>query len=230
MPFLLQSQLWNKNYIFISNMNLKLPHHQIESLKQDLVRLIKFSIVGTLGAGINTVFLWILTSFGGLFYLFSSAISIEIAIIIQFLINDRWTFRERKTKHLRQFLKRILKSNLWRSGGLVVNVGILYLLTEYAGLYYLISNIFGIICAFMLNYTLESRLTWGFRWYFLLISIINKCEHIGKVSLVCRTKRSIFKVNFENTACFIYYLNLYLIVLNSIHHTSETGGFLRYVV
>ena len=142
---------------------MKLPqrHHQIEFLKQDLVRLIKFSIVGTIGAGINTLFLWILTDFAGLFYLFSSVIAIEIAIIIQFLINDRWTFRERKTKHLRQFFKRILKSNLWRSGGLVVNAAILYLLTEYAGLYYLISNIFGIICAFLLNYTLESRLTWG---------------------------------------------------------------------
>ena len=134
---------------------------QLKSFKQDFIRLIRFSIVGVIGAGINTSFLWLLTDLAGLFYLFSSAIAIEIAIIIQFLLNDRWTFRERKTKDLKQFIERILKSNLWRSGGLALNVAILYLLTEYAGLYYLISNIFGIVCAFILNYVLESRLTWG---------------------------------------------------------------------
>jgi dolichol-phosphate mannosyltransferase len=135
--------------------------YQLKSFKQDFVRLIRFSIVGVIGAGINTGFLWLLTDLIGLFYLFSSAIAIEIAIIIQFILNDRWTFSERKTKHMKQFLKRILKSNLWRSGGLALNLAILYLLTEYASLYYLISNIFGILCAFILNYVFESRLTWG---------------------------------------------------------------------
>ena len=135
--------------------------YRVEALKVDFLRLIKFSIVGVIGAGINTGFLWFLTDFVGLFYLVSSAVAIEIAIIIQFLMNDRWTFKERKTTLARQFIKRILKSNLWRSGGLVVNIGILYLFTEYMGVYYLLSNIFGIICAFLLNYILESRLTWG---------------------------------------------------------------------
>lgn len=135
--------------------------YQLKSFKQDFIRLIRFSIVGVIGAGINTGFLWLLTDLAGLFYLFSSAIAIEIAIIIQFILNDRWTFRERKTKHMKQFLERILKSNLWRSGGLALNLAILYLLTEYASLYYLISNIFGILCSFILNYVFESRLTWG---------------------------------------------------------------------
>ncbi len=139
---------------------MKLPY-RVEALKRDFLRLIKFSIVGVIGAGINTGFLWVLTDFAGLFYLFSSAIAIEIAIIMQFLMNDRWTFKERKTTRAGQFIKRILKSNLWRSGGLAINIGILYLLTEYVGVYYLLSNILGIICAFLLNYILESRLTWG---------------------------------------------------------------------
>ncbi len=135
--------------------------YQLKSFKQDFIRLIRFSTVGVIGAGINTGLLWLLTDLAGLFYLFSSAIAIEIAIIIQFILNDRWTFRENKTKDMKQFLERILKSNLWRSGGLVVNIGILYLLTEYACVYYLISNIFGIVCAFIWNYIFESRLTWG---------------------------------------------------------------------
>lgn len=139
---------------------MKLPD-RVAALKRDFLRLIKFSIVGTIGAGINTWFLWLFTDVVGLFYLYSSAIAIEIAIILQFLMNDRWTFKEKRTTHVEQFFKRIIKSNIWRSGGLVVNIGVLYLLTEYVGVYYLLSNIAGIICAFLLNYIFESRLTWG---------------------------------------------------------------------
>jgi len=141
---------------------MKLPD-RVAALNGDLLRLTKFSIVGAIGAGINTGFLWVFTDVAGLFYLYSSAIAIEIAIILQFLMNDRWTFKEQKTTHVEQFIKRILKSNLWRSGGLVVNIGVLYFLTEYVGVYYLLSNIVGIICAFLLNYLFESRLTWGIR-------------------------------------------------------------------
>ena len=132
----------------------------LNAFKRDFFRLIRFSIVGVIGAVINTGLLWLFTDLAGIYYLVSSAIAIEIGIIIQFLLNDRWTFREKKTSGVKQFIVRILKSNLWRSGGLVINIGVLYLLTEYAGVYYLISNIFGILCAFLWNYILESRLTW----------------------------------------------------------------------
>jgi putative flippase GtrA len=133
----------------------------LNAFKLDFIRLIRFSIVGVIGAVINTGLLWLFTDLVGIYYIYSSAIAIEIGIIIQFLLNDRWTFREKKTSGVKQFIVRILKSNLWRSGGLVINIGVLYLLTEYAAVYYLISNIFGILCAFLWNYILESRLTWG---------------------------------------------------------------------
>lgn len=141
---------------------MKLLDHVVAQ-KHDFLRLTKFSIVGVIGAGINTWFLWLFTDVVGLYYLYSSAIAIEIAIILQFLMNDRWTFKEQKTMHVEQFVKRIIKSNIWRSGGLAVNIGVLYFLTEYLGVYYLLSNIAGIICSFLLNYLFESRLTWGIR-------------------------------------------------------------------
>jgi len=147
-----------KRYYYTQTMKLS---DRVAALKMDIFRLIKFSIVGGIGAGINTGFLWVFTDVAGLYYLFSSVIAIEIAILLQFLMNDRWTFKERKTQHVEQFITRIVKSNVWRSGGLAVNIGVLYLLTEYMGVYYLLSNIAGIICAFLLNYIFESRFTWG---------------------------------------------------------------------
>jgi dolichol-phosphate mannosyltransferase len=141
---------------------MKLPD-RVVALKTDFLRLTKFSVVGVIGAVINTWFLWLFTDVAGLYYLYSALIAIEIAIILQFLMNDRWTFKEQKTTHVEQFVKRIIKSNIWRSGGLAVNIGVLYFLTEYMDIYYLLSNIVGIICAFLLNYLFESRLTWGVR-------------------------------------------------------------------
>jgi dolichol-phosphate mannosyltransferase len=141
---------------------MKLPD-RVVARKHDFLHLIKFSLVGVIGAGINSIFLFLFYGVLTLPLVFSSIIAIEIAIIMQFLMNDRWTFKEQKTTHVEQFVKRILKSNIWRSGGLVVNVGVLYFLTEYLGKNYLISNIVGIICAFLLNYLFESRLTWGVR-------------------------------------------------------------------
>jgi dolichol-phosphate mannosyltransferase len=136
---------------------------RVLALKKDAIRLFKFSLVGGIGAVINTCFLWLFTEVAGIYYLYSSIVAIEIAIVLQFIMNDRWTFKEQKTTHVAQFITRLVKSNIWRSSGLAVNIGVLYLLTEYAGMYYLLSNIVGIFCAFLLNYLLESRFTWGVR-------------------------------------------------------------------
>ena len=132
-----------------------------ENLHKNFERLLKFSVVGAFGALINSFFLWLFTEIAGIFYLFSSLVAIEIAIFVQFMLNDRWTFHERRTKGWSEFFKRILKSNIWRAGGIALNIAVLFLLTEYAHIYYLLSNIFGILCAFISNYILESRLTWG---------------------------------------------------------------------
>jgi dolichol-phosphate mannosyltransferase len=123
-------------------------------------RLLKFALVGAAGAIINTSLLYILTEFCRLYYLLSSLIALEVAIFFQFIANDFWTFREKRSSSLSLFFQRLLKSNLWRLLGIGVNIFVLYSLTEFLGLYYILSNIAGIFCAFTLNYTLESRLTW----------------------------------------------------------------------
>jgi putative flippase GtrA len=44
---------------------------------------------------------------------------------------------------------------------MLVNLGILFLLTEVSGINYLISNGVGILAAFLFNYFLESTFTWS---------------------------------------------------------------------
>jgi putative flippase GtrA len=57
-------------------------------------------------------------------------------------------------------VKRFLRFNLICGIGVVINVGILWALTNLMGVYYLISNLFGIGASTLWNYGLNSNITW----------------------------------------------------------------------
>jgi len=128
--------------------------------KGELVRFLKFCAVGLSGVLVNMGLLWLLTEFAGLFYLLSAAISIETSIISNFILNDYFTFRDRRSPHFRSFLSRLLKFNLVSLAGLGVNMGMLWLLTEVFGIYYLLSNLCGIAVATLWNYLVNTWWTW----------------------------------------------------------------------
>jgi len=120
---------------------------------------LKFCLVGGSGILVNMGLLWMLTEFLGLLYVLSAAVSIETSILTNFILNDVWTFRERR--HLRSnIMARALKYNLICVVGLALNLGILTLLTEAFGMYYLISNLFGIAAATLWNYGGSTKWAW----------------------------------------------------------------------
>ena len=126
----------------------------------EMVRFIKFCIVGLSGVGVNMGLLWLLTELGGMFYLLSAAISIETSIITNFILNNYFTFADRNRQGVKPFLSRLLKFNLVSLAGLGINLGILWLLTEGLGLFYMLSNIFGIVAATLWNYLVNNWWTW----------------------------------------------------------------------
>ena len=126
----------------------------------ELLRLIKFCMVGGSGIVVNQGLLWLLTESAGFPYLLSATISIETSIISNFTLNNFFTFRDRRSPSVKTTLGRLLKFNLVSLGGLGINLGILLLLTEVFGIYYLISNLCGIAAAALWNYTLSTWWTW----------------------------------------------------------------------
>jgi len=128
----------------------------------ELKRFTKFCLVGLSGVGVNMGLLWLLTEFGGLDYRLASPISIEMAIISNFTLNDYFTFPDRRTRGEKSFLMRLAKFNLVSLAGLGINLAVLWLLTETLGIYYLLSNLCGIALATVWNYLVNSLWTW--RW------------------------------------------------------------------
>jgi len=117
-------------------------------------RFIKFGVVGGTGAIVNTVVLYALSRGLGLPLLVSSATAVELAIISNFLLNDRWTFASRRPS-----FRSFAKFNTTSLVGLSLNVLTVWLLTRF-GLYFLAANLAGIVVACTVNYACSVTWVW----------------------------------------------------------------------
>ncbi len=123
-------------------------------------RFIQFCIVGLSGVIVNEGLLWTLTEFAGVFYIFSSIIAIEISIIANFMLNDVWTFKDKREQGTKKYFTRLGKWNLARILTSIINIAILWALTSF-GMHYLISNLIGIFLATLLAYGMSLSWVWS---------------------------------------------------------------------
>jgi dolichol-phosphate mannosyltransferase len=134
-------------------------HHQSAAWRE-WKKVFKFGIVGLTGIVVNMGVLWYLREYVSLDLLLSSFIAIELSILNNFLWNDLWTFRAMGDQKFSLWWQRLAAFNLVSIGGVVINMGILYLLTTIFGVYYLLSNMIGILVAFTWNFMVNRRMTW----------------------------------------------------------------------
>jgi dolichol-phosphate mannosyltransferase len=120
--------------------------------------MLRFGAVGISGVGVNTFFLWFFTEVVGFYYLVSSPIAVWLSILSNFTLNNLWTFADRARDV--PLGVRLVKFHVAAAGGFVINFLFLWGLTS-AGLYYLLSNLVGILAAFLWNYTVNVK--WTFR-------------------------------------------------------------------
>ena len=138
-----------------------------------LTRIGKFLIVGLIGTVVNVSILYLITEkvLGGSAiliagivpsYMLASMIAMESAIISNFIFNEHWTFKDRRDKNdMISVTKRGIKFNMCRLSGVVINIIILFVLTDFLKLYYILSSIIAILIVTMWNYTTSSKLVWS---------------------------------------------------------------------
>ncbi|MFZ5845246.1 MAG: GtrA family protein, partial [Patescibacteria group bacterium] len=119
----------------------------------------KFCVVGTIGFVINTLVLEVLVALG--FHpAAGSALGAEMAIISNFILNNAWTFGERKVTGNRMIPK-FLQFNATSVGAIVIQAGTVWLGTLIFGVtlyrwYYILGVGLGLIW----NYTMYSKVIW----------------------------------------------------------------------
>lgn len=127
-----------------------------------LKRFLQFGLVGTSGLFVDMTLLYLLFDGLGWGLTRSSLIAAEIAIINNFLWNDRWTFRDasRNQRQFRKTIKRLLKFNLICAVGLGMKILLLNLFFNSFGWNAYLSNFLAIILVTAWNFLLSWKLGW----------------------------------------------------------------------
>ncbi|PSH00027.1 MAG: GtrA family protein [Nanohaloarchaea archaeon SW_4_43_9] len=121
----------------------------------NLEKISKFTFIGFLGLLIDNGVIFLLEQNTEIMIEVAKLISAELSIIFMFLLNEKWTFDAQKDG-----LRRFLKSNLVRSGGVIVALVVLKVLYDLFGIPVILANTIGIIAGFGFNYVFESLYTW----------------------------------------------------------------------
>jgi dolichol-phosphate mannosyltransferase len=119
---------------------------------------IKYSLVGLSGVVINLGLYALLTRYFELSQLIAPIISIESALISNFILNNYWTFGRRfSVSRIRvKFIKFHLVSGL----AAIINYLIFLILLLSFGMYDIYANLIGIAIAAVFNYLINSNWTW----------------------------------------------------------------------
>lgn len=127
-------------------------------------RLVRFGLVGLTGVFVDMVMLYLLSDPSTLDWGLtrSKVVAAELAIINNFLWNDRWTFGDiaRQQQGWRQRLKRLLKFNIVCLVGLVLNVVLLNLLFNYLDINRYVANLLAIAITTIWNFWINLKLSW----------------------------------------------------------------------
>lgn len=123
-------------------------------------RYIKFAIVGGMGSIINWSILYVLTEYAGLWYVVSSIIGILIATLNNYIINYHWAFRNERQNNT-NMLTGWAKYQLSTGVCSLLYLGVLTMLTEVFGIWYMLSAIIAVFVSSTLNFLVVKKLVWG---------------------------------------------------------------------
>ncbi|MCS7142765.1 MAG: GtrA family protein [Aigarchaeota archaeon] len=126
------------------------------------VQTLKFVSVGLIGLLYAESMLYMLVDVINVPHIFSIIITAETSMLVNFYINDKWTFGSERTLG-GSFLYRFVKYHASRISSLILNVALYLFFTEYLMIHYLISNVIAVFIAFIFNYMTSFLWVWKFQ-------------------------------------------------------------------
>jgi putative flippase GtrA len=124
-------------------------------------RLVRFFFVGCTAASIQLALLWLFVDLGGVNYLAGAFVAIELTILLQYVLNNAWTFHRSRHSTMREYLVGLGKTNLVRGTAIPIQLGILYMLVTLGTTEYLVGNAVAICATGLYRYALDAAWTWN---------------------------------------------------------------------
>jgi len=151
-------------YVFQSRVRgeSKLSKKEILSYVKQLLVIMpdyyKFAVVGTSGVLVNLGVVWLLSYVLSLPHFIASIIGIETSLTNNFIWNDLWTFRKRRSgKRWWRFLKYHASTAVGTLAQYVISQLAYYLILKES----LISQALGILVGFIANYLISKKYVWS---------------------------------------------------------------------
>ena len=129
------------NLTFNEQLNFLKHLSHLAWFEGNIKRFLKFCMVGASGFCVNLGLLAILVEVVGMHKVWAQIPSYQISILNNFMLNEFWTFSDRRTPGLKSFLIRAVKFNLISQVGWGINISVYYLALNVAGIYYIVSQI-----------------------------------------------------------------------------------------
>jgi len=130
-------------------------------MKPGLVAWIKFNTVGAFGFCVQLIVLTILKAGFGIHYLVATCLSVEAAVLHNFMWHERWTWAHRNLEMSRVLPRLFRLLRFHAANGLISIVGnfsLAWLLVSRFHIHYILANIAAIgVCA-VFNYLVSDRL------------------------------------------------------------------------
>ncbi len=120
----------------------------------------RFFLVGASGVGLSSAILWLASRVLGLQTLWSGAIAGATATFTNFLLNDIFTWRDRRSRTLRQKVTRLFRYYSTTAVGSLISLAILVMLTDGVGVFLLLANLVAIGIGGTFNYLIHNLWTW----------------------------------------------------------------------
>jgi dolichol-phosphate mannosyltransferase len=138
-----------------------LEHVFILAFRQrELRRFIQFGLVGLSGVGVNFGTFWLLTRGAGLGDLVAVILGWATATLSNFILNDIWTFRDRRAGNAKAILVRAVKFFLVSLGAVGIYYAVYTPLTRFLGVYDLVAYAIAIGIGLVWNFSVNVLWTW----------------------------------------------------------------------
>jgi putative flippase GtrA len=122
---------------------------------------IKFVLVGLSGLLVNSLALALATDLFSIYYLLSAVIATQSSTLWNFLLTEIWVFGDRREQRDRAgWLGRMLMFFVMNNLALALRGPMIYGLTSYAGVHYLLSNLISLVALMGIRYAFADNLIW----------------------------------------------------------------------
>lgn len=148
--------------LIVRVVSLNFLRHSLEVLVREggLKRLIKFGLVGLSGVGVNFGLFFLLYRVAHLHDLAALVIATAASVVSNFILNDIWTFRDRRIARIRATLERGLKFGLVSTVPIAINLAVYTPLNRLIDVYYLLAYAAAIAVGMIWNFTVNVLWTW----------------------------------------------------------------------